>query len=149
MDWFSFFFHILVLFLRLFFFNDPATTEIYTLSLHDALPIFGSRARGGRGRRRGGRSFARPLRHLPRSEGELADLTIDGPDELVRLRERRVRLGEVHPRGVGEGVPRRVDALGRVVEATLQVLGSLVRHVLAPRTSRRCSTMSACETSRS
>src|SRR5437588_8169602 len=24
-----------------FFFNDPATTEIYTLSLHDALPIFG------------------------------------------------------------------------------------------------------------
>src|SRR5437773_12443946 len=24
---------------RLFFFNDPATTEIYTLSLHDALPI--------------------------------------------------------------------------------------------------------------
>src|SRR5688572_8423885 len=23
-----------------FFFNDPATTEIYTLSLHDALPIF-------------------------------------------------------------------------------------------------------------
>src|SRR5438874_5110888 len=23
----------------LFFFNDPATTEIYTLSLHDALPI--------------------------------------------------------------------------------------------------------------
>src|SRR5687768_18282893 len=25
------------------FFNDTATTEIYTLSLHDALPIFGSR----------------------------------------------------------------------------------------------------------
>src|SRR3990167_5465501 len=25
---------------RLFFFNDAATTEIYTLSLHDALPIF-------------------------------------------------------------------------------------------------------------
>src|SRR6266478_4917627 len=24
-----------------FFFNDPATTEIYTLSLHDALPISG------------------------------------------------------------------------------------------------------------
>src|SRR5947207_10431333 len=24
----------------LFFFNDPATTEIYTLSLHDALPIW-------------------------------------------------------------------------------------------------------------
>src|SRR2546422_807722 len=28
-----------------FFFNDTATTEIYTLSLHDALPIFGPRHR--------------------------------------------------------------------------------------------------------
>src|SRR5438309_8508058 len=28
-----------------FFFNDPATTEIYTLSLHDALPISDLRAR--------------------------------------------------------------------------------------------------------
>src|SRR5262250_2023921 len=28
-------------FLFFFFFNDPATTEIYTLSLHDALPISG------------------------------------------------------------------------------------------------------------
>src|SRR5438552_17669832 len=26
-------------FCSFFFFNDPATTEIYTLSLHDALPI--------------------------------------------------------------------------------------------------------------
>src|SRR2546430_5689576 len=26
-----------------FFFNDTATTEIYTLSLHDALPIYGAR----------------------------------------------------------------------------------------------------------
>src|SRR5436305_15302698 len=26
-------------FISFFFFNDPATTEIYTLSLHDALPI--------------------------------------------------------------------------------------------------------------
>src|SRR6266404_5782643 len=26
-----------------FFFNDTATTEIYTLSLHDALPIFSTR----------------------------------------------------------------------------------------------------------
>src|SRR3712207_7874622 len=30
-----------------FFFNDTATTEIYTLSLHDALPISGARARAG------------------------------------------------------------------------------------------------------
>ena len=30
---------LFLLFFVLFFFNDPATTEIYTLSLHDALPI--------------------------------------------------------------------------------------------------------------
>src|SRR6202012_6247407 len=29
----------------IFFFNDPATTEIYTLSLHDALPIYRARKR--------------------------------------------------------------------------------------------------------
>src|SRR5438128_3803384 len=28
------------MFTRIFFFNDTATTEIYTLSLHDALPIW-------------------------------------------------------------------------------------------------------------
>src|SRR2546430_8101799 len=43
-----------------FFFNDTATTEIYTLSLHDALPI------SHRGRpRRPGRP-AVPARHPPR-----------------------------------------------------------------------------------
>src|SRR5690349_24991857 len=31
---------IYLLFYLFFFFNDTATTEIYTLSLHDALPIF-------------------------------------------------------------------------------------------------------------
>src|SRR5689334_23965133 len=33
------------LFLSFFFFNDTATTEIYTLSLHDALPICNARAK--------------------------------------------------------------------------------------------------------
>src|SRR5208337_5287106 len=33
-----------------FFFNDTATTEIYTLSLHDALPIRGSARPRGRQR---------------------------------------------------------------------------------------------------
>src|SRR3712207_7799328 len=37
--------------LPFFFFNDTATTEIYTLSLHDALPISGRGARGGSDRR--------------------------------------------------------------------------------------------------
>src|SRR5438105_7582121 len=45
-----------VLSVFLFFFNDTATTEIYTLSLHDALPIWrraavAVRARGRRARR--------------------------------------------------------------------------------------------------
>src|SRR3989442_9453400 len=46
----SFYIFFFFLFLRLppyfifFFFNDTATTEIYTLSLHDALPIY---PRGG------------------------------------------------------------------------------------------------------
>src|SRR5687768_18518337 len=35
-----FYFLISLLSLFFFFFNDTATTEIYTLSLHDALPIY-------------------------------------------------------------------------------------------------------------
>src|SRR5436309_10271649 len=45
-----------------FCFNDTATTDIYTLSLHDALPISESRlhhrARRGRRAARGGRAHA-------------------------------------------------------------------------------------------
>src|SRR5260221_5719066 len=37
-------------FFKFFFFNDTATTEIYTLSLHDALPISAGAATDGRGR---------------------------------------------------------------------------------------------------
>src|SRR6266480_1867381 len=36
---FCFFFFVSFFFFFFFFFNDTATTEIYTLSLHDALPI--------------------------------------------------------------------------------------------------------------
>src|SRR6267142_4156524 len=35
--------YVMFFFLFFFFFNDTATTEIYTLSLHDALPILGLR----------------------------------------------------------------------------------------------------------
>src|SRR2546430_17743639 len=43
-DIFSFVIIHLLFFFLFFFFNDTATTEIYTLSLHDALPIsLGSR----------------------------------------------------------------------------------------------------------
>src|SRR6266540_3799246 len=37
------FFYLYFFFYFFFFFNDTATTEIYTLSLHDALPISGRR----------------------------------------------------------------------------------------------------------
>src|SRR3712207_8497283 len=41
------------------FFNDTATTEIYTLSLHDALPISGGRCRPGGPQRTGERDVPR------------------------------------------------------------------------------------------
>src|SRR5437870_9262571 len=37
--------YLLALFFFFFFFNDTAPTEIYTLSLHDALPISGCQVR--------------------------------------------------------------------------------------------------------
>src|SRR2546427_4497824 len=47
-----------------FFFNDTATTEIYTLSLHDALPIWGRRAE--RDRRPALRRVRRDAQGFPR-----------------------------------------------------------------------------------
>src|SRR3712207_7609520 len=44
---------------KVFFFNDTATTEIYTLSLHDALPIWRLDRRCGSSRRR--KRARRPL----------------------------------------------------------------------------------------
>src|SRR3712207_6983320 len=44
--------------MQIFFFNDTATTEIYTLSLHDALPICAV-VRGHRGDRGGVRDLER------------------------------------------------------------------------------------------
>src|SRR3712207_9061648 len=67
-----------------FFFNDTATTEIYTLSLHDALPILRApRLRrdgggGGRGLRAGDRGGAGASGGLqvraPRSEEHTSEL---------------------------------------------------------------------------
>src|SRR6266446_10264318 len=60
-----------------FFFNDTATTEIYTLSLHDALPISCcSRCRSGKC----SRSCARSRRSL-RSEEHTSEL--QSPCNLV------------------------------------------------------------------
>src|SRR5258708_9766486 len=67
-----------------FFFNDTATTEIYTLSLHDALPI--SRCgQGGRGRHRvvraGAPGESRADHRGDRSEEHTSEL--QSPDHLV------------------------------------------------------------------
>src|SRR3712207_7140506 len=56
-----------------FFFNDTATTEIYTLSLHDALPIFAP------GRRT-------PALAVPRSSSAVARLSSRGNDASTTLR---------------------------------------------------------------
>src|SRR3712207_8599026 len=56
-----------------FFFNDSATTEIYTLSLHDALPISrGSRRSSARGSRR--RPAASARASSSRSEEHTSEL---------------------------------------------------------------------------
>src|SRR2546430_8663064 len=60
-----------------FFFNDTATTEIYTLSLHDALPIW--HIRPGRCRRRTAGRWRRdrsrsPRRRTARSEEHTSEL---------------------------------------------------------------------------
>src|SRR6266567_6502515 len=58
-----------LLFFYFFFFNDTATTEIYTLSLHDALPICGPAAvvagRAGTLARDGPRAAGRASRRQP------------------------------------------------------------------------------------
>src|SRR5258708_14840812 len=68
-----------------FFFNDTATTEIYTLSLHDALPISADRLvrfRPDRWCRSGSRrARLRALRRLARSEEHTSEL--QSPDHLV------------------------------------------------------------------
>src|SRR6266516_8215018 len=73
-----------------FFFNDTATTEIYTISLHDALPISRRRRPGplraslelvGRGRRRRGRGGADRRRGLHR--------LVHGYAPALRAAERR------------------------------------------------------------
>src|SRR5258708_12134614 len=79
-----------------FFFNDTATTEIYTLSLHDALPIWDSQRASGRRlgcarkvhfdlRRRRGRTGARHRRHDRVDGGRSEEHTseLQSPDHLV------------------------------------------------------------------
>src|SRR3989442_12482643 len=80
-----------------FFFNDTATTEIYPLSLHDALPICGERGRGGR----------QGVRAVPRQAPER------GEGSAARLRSRaRRQHGPCHFRTAqGESADRKSTRL--------------------------------------
>src|SRR5690606_2833408 len=99
-----------------FFCADPATTEIYTLSLHDALPIFG--VRGGRrrrlrlGRRVGRRGRAGGVRRL------VARRRLRGgrrPGGRRRLRRRRRRVTGLAGAARSVRRPRRPALGGRGV----------------------------------
>src|SRR2546422_7593611 len=58
-----------------FFFNDTATTEIYTLSLHDALPICpGSSRKAGAWSKRRKRTWRGGARSSARSEEHTSEL---------------------------------------------------------------------------
>src|SRR5215467_16298642 len=66
---------LVIVFCFFFFFNDTATTEIYTLSLHDALPIWTARDYTGT------TGFQKWLAGLPRSEEHTSEL--QSPCNLV------------------------------------------------------------------
>src|ERR1022692_410325 len=77
--------HLLLWLCFFFFFNDTATTEIYTLSLHDALPIRGTHDHRTASTRAEPAGPARPLRKEPhrphRSEEHTSEL--QSPCNLV------------------------------------------------------------------
>src|SRR5256885_11749587 len=84
-----------------FFFNDTATTEIYTLSLHDALPIWQeSRRRGRLPGPRDDEPRARADDPAGRSEEHTSEL--QSPCNLVcRLLLEKKKNNEVHSGLIG------------------------------------------------
>src|SRR2546421_10497179 len=76
----------------LFFFNDTATTEIYTLSLHDALPI-----------------FHRPRPNMPHNHSGASASTMSTPTERA---DRDGRGAEIN------SPPTRVDPRKRAIMRT-------------------------------
>src|ERR1017187_7529637 len=102
-----------------FFFNDPATTEIYTLSLHDALPICVGQAStpaAGLQTRAAGSQLTFRLRlaamrgRPPGLRGSLQDPLLAGVDGGlidILVRDQRQKLREI-----SAGHHLLVDALG-------------------------------------
>src|SRR3989449_8701109 len=104
-----------------FFFNDTATTEIYTLSLHDALPICRPRLRPGAGDpgatlvEHGTRS-ARARRRNPRARRIEPAPTANRHPRNAEINEahhrRRGALAVLRPRLFQEGRRRRISSPG-------------------------------------
>src|SRR5438552_12574417 len=86
-----------------FFSNHTPTTEIYTLSLHDALPIYrdhrvvGHRGRVGVARGLGG------IERAGRGRSEEHTSELQSPDHLVCrvLLEKKIRRADAHPVRLG------------------------------------------------
>src|SRR5690348_17938176 len=75
----------------IFFFKDPATPDIYTLSLHDALPICAAQAYPDRAVRAGALCVLGIIRVRP-------DLQAAGRPAFRRLTDRKsTRLNSSHP----------------------------------------------------
>src|SRR3712207_7232611 len=83
--------HYLTLF---FFFNDTATTEIYTLSLHDALPISLDVPR--RVERHGDRRTGRHLLQLGQQDVEVVALLRRAAEVVAGADRKSTRLNSSH-----------------------------------------------------
>src|SRR2546430_7689777 len=80
-----------------FFFNDTATTEIYTLSLHDALPILPARRQEGEELRRLVDRMGQPRRGADRrSEEHTSELQSQSNLVCRLLLEKKKKKEEKH-----------------------------------------------------
>src|SRR3712207_8723423 len=86
--------------IMVFFFNDTATTEIYTLSLHDALPISRGGAARGAVAGSGAAAGAHPARLVAGRGSVLSFLSGSGETErmaTLRIQDRKsTRLNSSH-----------------------------------------------------
>src|SRR6478609_5395540 len=104
--------YLVVAHILFFFFNDTATTEIYTLSLHDALPICDAPPA--------------PRRVDPGAEG------VDDPGDLAARDRGELGEGERAARGLpaAQGRVEQVDAVRAHGDADLARAGHGVGHLL-------------------
>src|SRR5690242_20791017 len=102
-----------------FFFTDPATPEIYTLSLHDALPISADRERsrfaGGAGIRRHRRDHQKSEEHTSELQSHVnlvCRLLLEKKKKKYTINQNRTTLPDSNarpsstaPRSTGQKAP--------------------------------------------